>query len=290
MSPSWRNGFAISTDGTRLFYETCSTGAPLLLCDGLFCNGHVWKYFIPRFCETNQLIHWHYPGHGRSSSPKSTADLSMRRLSEDLCAVLDTVQVDSAILIGHSLGVQVVLETACRFPKRVRGLVLICGAPGNVVKTFHDSRVMESILPLLGMGTRFVPRQLSSLWRLIPVNMVVKVVKQSDEINRRLINMEDLSPYFEGMFETDINIATRMMEKANHHDMLPLLHKIHAPTLVIAGNRDRFTPSHRSKEMADGLPNAQLRVSEEGTHSLPLEQPDLVNLAVARFLDEIQSE
>ncbi|MBN2529415.1 MAG: alpha/beta hydrolase [Deltaproteobacteria bacterium] len=288
MAPSWRNGIAIGVDDTRLFYETCSKGVPLVLCDGLFCNGHVWKYFISRFCDTNQLIHWHYPGHGKSASPKSTADLSIRRLGQDLCRVLDAVQLDSAVLVGHSLGVQVSLETAYRFPDRVNGLILICGAPGKVVQTFHDSRLMEAILPLLGMGTRFVPRQLSSLWRIMPVNLIVNLVKQSDEIARRLINMEDLKPYFEGMVQTDINIATRILEQANYHDMLPNLHEIVAPTLVIAGNKDRFTPSYRSREMAEKLPNAVLRISEEGTHSLPLEQPDLVNLAIARFLEELQ--
>ena len=289
MSPTWTSGFAISDDDTRLFYEVCADGPPLLLCDGLFCEGHVWKYFIPEFSARNQLIHWHYPGHGKSDSPKSTADLSIYRFSRDVCAVLEAAQVAQAVLVGHSLGVQVALETAYRFPDKVAALVLICGSPGQTVKTFHDSPVMESLLPLLGMGTRFVPRHLMSLWRLMPVKLISTMVKQSDEINRRLIDMEDLKPYFEGMFKTDINIATRILEKANHHDMLPVLGEIHHPTLVIAGKRDRFTPSYRSRQMADQLPNAEILVSEVGTHSLPLEQPDLVNLAVAKFLDALDS-
>ena len=286
MTPSWRSDYAASADGTRLYFERCSEGDPLVLCDGLFCNGHVWKYFVPGFCGRNHLLHWHYPGHGNSASPGPASDFSISRFSRDLCAVLDEAGIDDAILVGHSLGVQVALETAYLFPKRVRAMVLICGSPGRTVSTFHDSRLMESLLPLLGTGTRFIPGQISTLWKLLPVRLIMKLVKQSDEINKRLIDMEDLKPYFDGMFKTDINIATRILEQANRHDMLPVLGQIHQPTLVIAGNRDRFTPSYRSREMADRLPNAQLLTSAEGTHSLPLEQPDLVNLAVARFLDQ----
>lgn len=202
---------------------------------------------------------------------------------------MDQVGVETAVLVGHSLGVQVALETAYRFPKRVRALVLICGSPGKTVSTFHDSRVMEAMLPLLGTGTRFLPWQLSTLWKLLPMKLIAGLVKQSDEINRRLIDMDDLKPYFEGMIQTDINIATRILEQANRHDLLPVLGQIPHDTLIIAGNNDRFTPSYRSREMADKLPGAQLFISRDGTHSLPLEQPDLVNLAVARFLDDLSN-
>lgn len=256
----------------------------MLLFDGLFCNGHVWKYFIPHFCDRNQIVHWHYPGHGKSSSPSITGELSIARLSRDALAVMELLNLHDAVLVGHSLGVQVVLEMAWRFPSKVRGMVLLCGAPGQVVKTFHDSRVMEAVLPLLGVGTRFIPRQFSSLWRLLPMNLVANVVRRSDEINRRLIDMEDLMPYFDGMTRTDINVATRLLEQADHHDMMPVLSQIDIPALVVAGKKDRFTPSYRSRQMADALPRAELLISEEGTHSLPLEQPDLVNLAIDDFL------
>lgn len=284
LDPSWRTGYAISSDDVRLYYETCGKGMPLILCDGLFCNGHVWKYFVPHFCHQYQIVHWHYPGHGNSSSPKATSDVSIARLGGDAVAVMNLLEIDSAVFVGHSLGVQVALEVAFRNPSRVRGLVLLCGAPGQIVKTFHDSRVMEKILPLLGVGTRFIPRQFSSLWRLLPIHILARIVKQSDEINRRLIDMDDLIPYFEGMVQTDINVATRILEQANQHDMLPVLHQIEAPALVVAGKKDRFTPSHRSRQMAEKLPHAEVLFSDEGTHSLPLEQPDLVNLAVARVL------
>lgn len=287
MTPQWRSGYAVSSDNVNLFYEVAGTGKPLILCDGLFCSGHVWKYFIPYFLPQYRLVHWHYPGHGQSASPSATGDLSIARLAEDVCTVMDLMELDSAVIVGHSLGVQVALETAYLYPSRVDGTILLCGAPGHIVKTFHDNSVMEKIFPILGLGTRFIPRQVSALWRLLPIKMIADLVRRSDEINRRLIDMEDLVPYFEGMVKTDINVATRMLEQADRHDMMPLLSRIEAPSLVVAGENDRFTPSYRSRQMSEQLPHATLITSIEGTHSLPLEQPDLVNLAIQRFLNTL---
>lgn len=286
-SSSWTSLSTNASDKTLLYYEKQSHGKTIVLCDGLFCNGHVWKYFTPHFSNQYQLLHWHYPGHGESKSPRSTATLSITRLSHDLAAILKIEQLEKVVLVGHSLGVQVALETAYNYPKLVEALVLICGASGKTVRTFHDSLAMKQFLPFLSVGTRFIPRYFSKLWKLLPSKLIWELVAKSDEINKRLINMEDLSPYFKGLKQTDINVAIRILEQADEHDMQPLLSTMDVRTLVIAGKKDRFTPSYRSRQIADAMPNAEFLLSNQGTHSLPLEQPELVNLAVERFLESI---
>jgi len=54
--------------------------------------------------------------------------------------------------------------------------------------------------------------------------------------------------------------------------------------LVVAGERDLFTPLNRSKEMAERIPGAELLVLREGSHAAMVEQPELVALTIEKFL------
>lgn len=292
INPSLRPVFdehrVVSADGTSLYYRSCGEGPSLLLCDGLFCDGHVWKYLIPYLCSFRRILHWHYPGHGLSETPSKTADFSPRRLGDDAAAIITHAKAERVVVVGHSLGVQVALETAWRHPSLVAGLVLICGSPGRVVETFHESAVLNYFLPFLSLTERFLPEQAKQIWRRLPTHWLVALTKWTGEINPRLLKMEDLAPYLIGINDVEIHVAIRMIEAAGHHDASPYLENILKPVLVIGGKKDRFTPSTQSTYMANKLPNAQLLLSKEGTHSLPLEQPDLVNLRIKTFLTDKQ--
>ena len=63
-----------------------------------------------------------------------------------------------------------------------------------------------------------------------------------------------------------------------------MLAEVHVPTLVIAGDRDLFTPVARSRELASRIPGAELLVVRGGTHAALVEQPELIALAVEKFL------
>lgn len=70
------------------------------------------------------------------------------------------------------------------------------------------------------------------------------------------------------------------------HSAEDVLEKVKVPTLVIAGERDIFTPLWLSEEMADRIPGAQLLIIPQGSHAALVEQPQLLCLAVEKFLRE----
>jgi pimeloyl-ACP methyl ester carboxylesterase len=76
-----------------------------------------------------------------------------------------------------------------------------------------------------------------------------------------------------------------MLEAAGRHDATPYLREIDVPTLIVAGSNDRFTPAYMSEKMARLIPRSELTMVAGGTHSLPIEQPELVELRIRRFLD-----
>jgi pimeloyl-ACP methyl ester carboxylesterase len=148
-----RRSHAISPiDETPIFYEvfeppTETTAAPVVLTDGIGCDGYVWKYLRRDLCGARRVLHWHYRGHGRTPLPRDQRRIGMPDLADDLAAILADCGIDSAVLCGHSMGVQVVLETYRRHPDAVSGLILVCGAPENPLRTFRGQGTAELLLP-----------------------------------------------------------------------------------------------------------------------------------------------
>jgi pimeloyl-ACP methyl ester carboxylesterase len=284
--PHRRDCSVAGIDGTKLFYERQGSGPPLLLCDGLLCDGHAWKYFVEALDAEVECLHWHYPGHGRSADPPIDAQLGPERLADDAARVLEDAGAGPAVVCGHSLGVQVALEVWRRHPALVRGLVLVCGVPGRLIESFHESGILGLIVPLFDVASRFMPARTAHLWKALPGEKLLWLALHSKQVNRRLIPTGDLAQYLGRMTNVDFRIALSMLEGAGRHDASPYLPAVDSPVLVVAGREDRFTPPARSLQLANAIPGAELMLVPGGTHSLPIEQPDLFNLRVRRFLRE----
>jgi pimeloyl-ACP methyl ester carboxylesterase len=273
-------------DGTELFYERAGSGPPILLCDGLMCEGHIWKYLAATLEPDREWLHFNYPGHGRSADPHLFADLSPPRLADDAALVLAHAGVERAVVAGHSMGVQVALELWRRHPQAVEALVLICGSAGRIVESFHESAILGYAVPLLDVASRFLPDAMARLWRRLPSEPILWLALHSGEVNRRLISAAELGQYIGRLTRVDFRIGLRMLEAAGRHDAGPYLGEVDVPVLVVAGRGDTFTPPERSTAMAAAIPGAELMLVAGGTHSLPIEQPDLIALRVKRFLDD----
>src|ERR1700753_1670371 len=67
-----RQGFAVGCDGTPIFYRVRGpVDAPaVVFCDGIGCDGYVWKYLETELAVTHRIVHWHYRGHGRTATPR----------------------------------------------------------------------------------------------------------------------------------------------------------------------------------------------------------------------------
>src|SRR5437879_439108 len=94
-----------------MHWSVVGDGAPALVCcDGIGCDGFAWKYIARDFATRNRIVRWHYRGHGRSGIPKDASRVGFDDISSDLDAVLQATGTAQAVLLGHSMGVQVALE------------------------------------------------------------------------------------------------------------------------------------------------------------------------------------
>ncbi len=78
----------------------------------------------------------------------------------------------------------------------------------------------------------------------------------------------------------------RMLECLGGHDASDVLHTIDVPSLLIAGDRDRFTPRSAMERMSQSIPGAEFMAVSGGTHYLAVEYPERVNLRVEKFFRE----
>lgn len=285
MTTTW--GYAVAeSDGSPLFYESwgkrCAK-APVLLCDGIGCDGYVWRYLREDLADRFGL-HPHYRGHGRTAAPRDPARVTIEDLADDVACVLDDALVDRAVLIGHSMGVQVALETYRRHADRVSGLVLVCGAPSHPLRTFKGSAMLEEVLPTVQKWIQRLPGVINLATRkLLPTRLAYEVASRL-EIRRELVEPADFMPYLEGMARIDARLFVAMLSAAGRHSAEDVLPTIAVPALVIAGGRDGFTPPERSRSMAEAIPAAELLEIENGSHTAPIERPALVVETIRAFL------
>lgn len=125
-APAWAEaqwpGIALSADGVPISYEIHGDGEPtLVFVHGWSCDARYWGAQVPYFSMRHRVIILDLAGHGHSGLGRSR--YTMESFGEDVAAVIKAAGAERAILIGHSMGGQVIACAARILPGRVSGLI-----------------------------------------------------------------------------------------------------------------------------------------------------------------------
>jgi pimeloyl-ACP methyl ester carboxylesterase len=282
--------FATGRDGTRIYVRRREGPGPsrptAILTDGIACDGFIWKYLWDFLARIVPVAHWNYRGHGRSGKPEDPTAIGLVDHARDLDAVRHAIGDGPVVLFGHSMGCQVALE-ACRLRREgVRGLVLICGSSGRITHSFKGTNVLAQVLPRVIERVEAHPEITRAIWSRVPADVALRFALVAGEVDKSAIVPEDLLPYMTHMVDIDPLMFLRMLRAAGDHSAADLLPLVDVPALVIAGDRDSFTPPRYAEEMAAALPQGELLMVAGGTHVVPLERRELVGERIEKFLRE----
>ena len=124
MVPEAAKDVAVSADGIEVCYETRGAGAPaLVFVHGWSCDRSYWSQQVGHFAGRHQVIAIDLAGHGESGLGRHA--WTMAAFGDDVVAVIEQLELEDIVLIGHSMGGDVIAEVAVRLPHRVAGLVWV---------------------------------------------------------------------------------------------------------------------------------------------------------------------
>lgn len=285
--PSTRHGYVKSFDGTKLFYSVEGTGKPLVFLYGIVCSSLHWTYQIDYFRKNYQTIWLDYRGHQNSEVPKNMQSLTLENIARDVRVVLDEVGVESSVVLGHSMGVNVVLELYRMFPERIKGMVLANGTATRPLETLLGSNVTQPLFKWLGKAYRAQPDLLKFFWKLQLRTPLSRSIVSMGGFNPHLTPQADIDLYLEQVADTDPGILISLIQNYDHADATAWLHTVKVPTLVIAGEQDTIVPVRQQELLHQLIPGSRFEKIRHGSHCPQMDLPDLVNLKIERFLTEI---
>ncbi len=152
---------ALSKDGIPVHFEVHGSGAPgLVFVHGWSCDRSYWSPQLDHFAGRHQVVAIDLAGHGESGVGREA--WTMRAFGDDVVAVVDKLALGNLVLVGHSMGGDVIVETALRLPDRVTGLVWAdsyntLGAPGTREEI---EKILVPIREDFVTGTRALVRQM----------------------------------------------------------------------------------------------------------------------------------
>ena len=242
-------------------------GVPLILLHGYTNSWRSFAGLLKHLPATFRTIALTQRGHGDAGRPRQ--GYHPRDFAADLAAFMDAIGIDSAILVGHSMGSQIAQRFAVEHGDRVRGLVLI-GAFASLrdnpaVRELWNSTVAAMANPVEPAFVRAF--QASTLARPVAMAFLSMVVAESLKLPARIWREA---------------LAGQMRE-----DVAPELGRIAAPALVIWGDRDALLPERREQEMlAASIRDARLAVYPGAGHAVHWEEPALVAADIAAFANQ----
>jgi len=254
-------------EGARLYWTEQGSGPPVLLIMGLSFTHEMWFRVVPALRERYRTILFDNRGMGRSDCPRGP--YSIRQLARDAAAVMDAAGVESAHIVGASMGGMIAQELALRQPSRVRSLVLGCTSYSGMFARWPHFR----------RGPRINWSRATRLERERSLRSLLYAdATPLDRIEEDIEIRCGCSWSYKGFWNQFAGILAW-----NAYWRLP---RIKIPVMVIHGEEDHLVPPENGKVIARRIPGARWELLPNAGHVLVTDQPELSSRLLLEFLDE----
>jgi 3-oxoadipate enol-lactonase len=244
----------------ELDYERSGSGPPLLLIMGLSGTALHWgEPFLDRLRRDFEVIV--YDHHGVGASTRLEGPISILEMAEDAVGLLGALGIDSAHVVGISMGGMIAQELALAHPERVRTLVLGCTYSGGEGSSLTSPEVAGTLAAARRSGDRELAMR--TMWE---ANVSGGFAEDPDAhaeytaISRRRA--------------VALPVIVAQLKAISAHDTSARLHELTMPTLVIHGTEDQIIPVQNGRLVASYIPGSRLEIFEGVGHLFFWERPD----------------
>lgn len=246
---------------TELSYERAGSGPPLLLIMGMSGTFDHWSApFLEDLRREFDAIVYDHRGVGASSRLDGDRTLTIAQLAEDAAGLLDALELDSAHVLGFSMGGMIAQDLALAHPERVRTLTLAgtyCGGEGSALMSEESLRKLAE-----GASSGDRARAIRAAWE---INVSPNFAANDEEYARFLqIGMRRA---------VAMQVIMAQMRAITKFDTSARLSELELPTLVVHGALDEMLPVQNGRLIAQLIPDSRLEILEEIGHLFFWEQP-----------------
>jgi pimeloyl-ACP methyl ester carboxylesterase len=270
------SGYA-EINGARLHYEVAGVGRPLILLHEGIANLHFWDDQWEPLAREYRVVRYDLRGFGQSVIP--LAPFNMRA---DLAGLMDFLGIESAILMGASIGGSIIVDFALEYPARVDALIPVAAGLSGATPDVNA-----------------IPPALARLWMEMEDAEKAGDRDRADALSLRIwVDGPNRAP---DAVDPVVRERVRQMLRDNRAaevaeppppirlepPAIGRLSAIRVPTLVIVGDADVPAILDNAAHIARGIPGARKAVMPNTAHALNMERPDEFNRIVLDFLHEV---
>lgn len=272
--------FAKTDDGVKLYYEEVGAGAPIVFVHEFAADHRSWEMQMRHFGQRYRCITWSARGYPPSDVPEKATSYSQNRAADDIASVMDHLKIDTAHIVGLSMGGFATLHFGFRHSRRARSLVVAgvgYGAEKQEASKFKGEAAVVA-KALLGEGmAKFAEKYAYGPTR---VQFENKDPRGFAQFKKELGEHSAL-----GSANTQIGVQA---ERPSLYDLLAEMRALTVPTLILSGDEDWpcLAPGILMKRE---IPSAALSVMPNCGHTINLEDPDQFNRIVGDFIVQVEA-
>ncbi len=257
------------TETVQLHHVERGAGQPVLLLHGFPLDHTIWEAQIEALSARWHVIAPDLRGHGRS--PIWGGVFTMEEMAADVAALLDTLKIERAAWVGHSMGGYVAMAALRVLPERVAGVGMVATHPfaDSPEKRTQRELTAQQVLSE-GVGTL--------VEAMLGVLFAPETSPDADYVRHVASIMRRTSPQ---------GVAAALRGMAARPSSLETLLNARVPMIFLAGQRDQIVTRGVLRRVEDQLPTVLLRRIEEAGHMPMLERPNETSAILDDFLSAV---
>lgn len=252
----------------NLAYDEEGTGLPVVLIHGFPLNRKMWRPQVESLARSGyRVICPDLQGFGESRLPGQRMTMSL--YADAVIRLLDSLDIDKAVIGGMSMGGYVLFNLVERYPERLLGVMFL------VTRAAADDAVAREKRSLLATEVE------AGNLRAVPDAFVtVLFAPQTPQENPELVS--EVRQWMESTPEQ--GVVAGLLAMRDRGDYVERLDKFNVPALVVGAELDLAVPPEHARVLAAGLPDAKLKIIADAGHMANLERPEPFNKALCEFL------